>query len=414
MSKEKKAAIIGLAAFVVFIIVISIVNKYSSVSSTPKKKCDGSIIIGDEYELGACYDNLDFVQFMRNFGKIFTGEDVEFNNDLVPQTADDVITIGEDKLGFIIRYSNWNVKDITISYSGWFENGGEGDDDIAVLYSCSKMITAVLFAINGETVDNSESMDKYIAISTFYLHLWAKKVEEFPKARTLYYGNTFALMGLSDESIRSNEILLYVLPGVPEMAKKNDIDYVDLNKKEVMDIVYRVYESYANKIVTDTKWEQTTKASSTIEETKSQATENYQKKETKKSSEATVKQNTNKETTKKETQAVETTRAVNKYNYSGTRILLKQGFTYTLTVDSYSDTHAKGSVNVIANDGRQSSIKFDSDISDNCLTCEFANDGRDNSGSLELIFQDKNIYVTITQSYKANISYPEGQLEFTN
>lgn len=106
MSKEKKAAIIGLAAFVVFIIVISIVNKYSSVSSTPKKKCDGSIIIGDEYELGACYDNLDFVQFMRNFGKIFTGEDVEFNNDLVPQTADDVITIGEDKLGFIIRYSN--------------------------------------------------------------------------------------------------------------------------------------------------------------------------------------------------------------------------------------------------------------------------------------------------------------------
>ena len=105
---------------------------------------------------------------------------------------------------------------------------------------------------------------------------------------------------------------------------------------------------------------------------------------------------------------------MNKYNYSGTRILLKQGFTYTLTVDSYSDTHAKGSVNVIANDGRQSSIKFDSDISDNCLTCEFANDGRDNSGSLELIFQDKNIYVTIKQSYKANISYPEGQLEFTN
>ena len=37
-----------------------------------------------------------------------------------------------------------------------------------------------------------------------------------------------------------------------------------------MDIVYRVYESYANKIVTDTKWEQTTKASSTIEETKPQ------------------------------------------------------------------------------------------------------------------------------------------------
>ena len=37
MSKEKKAAIIGLAAFVVFIIVISIVNKYSSVSSTPKR-----------------------------------------------------------------------------------------------------------------------------------------------------------------------------------------------------------------------------------------------------------------------------------------------------------------------------------------------------------------------------------------
>ena len=37
------------------------------------------------------------------------------------------------------------------------------------------MITAVLFAINGETVDNSESMDKYIAISTFYLHFGRKK-----------------------------------------------------------------------------------------------------------------------------------------------------------------------------------------------------------------------------------------------
>lgn len=47
------------------------------------------------------------------------------------------------------------------------------------------------------------------------------------------------------------------------------------------------------------KQEQTTKASSTIEETKPQATENYQKKETKESSEATVKQNTNKQTTKR-------------------------------------------------------------------------------------------------------------------
>lgn len=409
MSKEKKAAIIGLAAFVVFIIVISIVNKYSSVSSTPKKKCDGSIITGDDYQLGACYDNIDIDQLCKNFVKLLTGENREINLDVNPQNSEDIVYTKADTvsqgMSLAMNYKNWNVDCITIAYTDMNING--------LIYA----LPVWLFAVNGENNYSSENNEKFLALACFYVHLCEGIVDEFPQSSTLYslyYGNTIATLDVSDMTTK-NITYIHLFPAVPEVVhrKNKDVKLVDLNKQENMNIVYREY-GYEKLKDEQSKQEQTTKASSIIEETKSQATENYQKKETKKSSEATVKQNTNKETTKKETQAVETTRAVNKYNYSGTRILLKQGFTYTLTVDSYSDTHAKGSVNVIANDGRQSSIKFDSDISDNCLTCEFANDGRDNSGSLELIFQDKNIYVTITQSHKANISYPEGQLEFTN
>lgn len=422
MSKEKKAAIIGLAAFVVFIIVISIVNKYSSVSSTPKKKCDGSIIIGDDYQLGACYDNIDIDQLCKNYVKLVTGKDREINLDVNPQNSEDIVytkaDVVSDGTSLVISYKNWNVDCITIAYSGFLKSKtGEYKSDEEYLRDNADMIHGFLYhlagwllAVNGENTDTEKAM----AIYCFYAHLASGTVDEFPENSQLYYGNTVATMDVSDMTTK-NIVYIRLFPVVPEVVhrKNKNVKLVDLNKQENMNIVYREY-GYENLKDEQSKQEQTTKASSTIEETKSQATENYQKKETKESREATVKQNTNKQTTKKETRAVETTRAVNKYNYSGTRILLKQGFTYTLTVDSYSDTHAKGSVNVIANDGRQSSIKFDSDISDNCLTCEFANDGRDNSGSLELIFQDKNIYVTITQSHKANISYPEGKLEFTN
>ena len=418
MSKEKKAAIIGLAAFVVFIIVISIVGKYSSGSSTPKKKCDGSIITGDDYQLGACYDNIDIDQLCKNFVKLLTGEDREINLDVNPQNSEDIVytkaDVVSDGASLVISYKNWNVDCITINYSGFLKNKtGEYKSDEEYLRDNANMIYGFfyhlagwLLAVNGENTDT----EKALAIACFYVHLTSGTVDEFPENSQLYYGNTVAAMDMSDITTK-NIVYIRLFPAVPEDV--HSVKLVDLNKQENMNIVYREY-GYEKLKDEQSKQEQTTKASSPIEETKPQATENYQKKETKESSEATVKQNTNKETTKKETQAVETTKAVNKYNYSGTRILLKQGFTYTLTVDSYSETHAKGSVNVIANDGRQSSIKFNSDISDNCLTCEFANDGRDNSGSLELIFQDKNIYMTITQSYKANISYPEGQLEFTN
>lgn len=121
MSKEKKAAIIGLAAFVVFIIVISIVNKYSSVSSTPKKKCDGSIITGDDYQLGACYDNIDIDQLCKNYVKLVTGKDREINLDVNPQNSEDIVYTKADTvaqgMSLAINYKNWNVDCITISYT---------------------------------------------------------------------------------------------------------------------------------------------------------------------------------------------------------------------------------------------------------------------------------------------------------
>lgn len=235
----KKFIIVG--AVTIFFVIMGIIGYLSdddnneSEETSYTKHNNGDIILDNDSENGALYDNMDVQQFFDDFAyyinngeRVLDVDDLKLNNYFTGiGELYDCTYSQDDTVSFGVRYINNDVESIMIYSLG---KPDFSDPNVALLYLRNGI--AMLLAANGETGENA--MEKLTAMMAYWYKMFAD-----PDSNSFYpyYKNSCVAL-LPDD----NGILLKVIPVSPDEVEKAKVDneslVINFNDKEVLNEAY--------------------------------------------------------------------------------------------------------------------------------------------------------------------------------
>lgn len=244
----KKFIIVG--AVTIFFVIMGIIGYLSdddnneSEETSYTKHNNGDIILDNDSENGALYDNMDVQQFFDDFAyyinngeRVLDVDDLKLNNYFTGiGELYDCTYSQDDTVSFGVRYINNDVESIMIYSLG---KPDFSDPNVALLYLRNGI--AMLLAANGETGENA--MEKLTAMMAYWYKMFAD-----PDSNSFYpyYKNSCVAL-LPDD----NGILLKVIPVSPDEVEKAKVDneslVINFNDKEVLNEAYEYLSEIYNR-----------------------------------------------------------------------------------------------------------------------------------------------------------------------
>lgn len=246
----KKFIIVG--AVTIFFVIMGIIGYLSddnneSEETSYTKHNNGDIILDNDSENGALYDNMDVQQFFDDFAYyINNGERVLDVDDLkLNEYYTEIGGLGElyqckysqdETVSFAVQYINNHVASIQIIF---FEK--PDFSDINEAFPCFGCGISMLLAANGETGENA--MEKSKAMAAY----WYKMLAD-PDSNSFYpYYKNSVVAFKPDE----NCFMIRVGPVSPDEVEKAKVDneslVINFNDKEVLNEAYEYLSEIYNR-----------------------------------------------------------------------------------------------------------------------------------------------------------------------